>query len=527
MSMRAFLVACLASAGACSAPGQSYGVTDLVVGFQTAGSTNDLQMNLGPVSALPKSGSEDFGNVNTLLSSAGLSLSSSYWSVAAQLGGSNGGPTTVISGTPYLPDAFWLTQSGTSAPSAISFNGAVGANNLISEVGLDPYTNAYKALGGSALGNVAFVVPTADMVSYASIAPYGLTVGFSPIETLGVGTASFWAFNSVTPGTSSKGGVQQGNLQPTLLGSFAVTSSGDLVYSASAGSGPPTPTPTPTPAPGGSSAATRLVNISSRAEVDTGANIAIAGFVVSGPAGSTEQVLVRAVGPSLAQFGVSGVLEQPVLTLYDASNTVVATNAGWSTASNAAEVAAAAAASGAFTLGSGSADSALLLSLAPGPYTAQVSGSAGSTGVALAEVYEVAAGSAQLVNISTRAFVGTGANVEIGGFNVSGSQPATVLIRAVGPALGQFGVEGFLAQPTLQVVNSATQAVVSTNTGWSGNANAAQIASVSQSVGAFALPSGSADCALLLTLQPGAYTAIVSGTGGTSGVALVEVYLSP
>jgi sugar lactone lactonase YvrE len=270
-------------------------------------------------------------------------------------------------------------------------------------------------------------------------------------------------------------------------------------------------------------ATSRLANISSRALVGTSANIEIAGFVVSGPTGSTEEVLIRGVGPALKQFGISGVLENPVLTLFDAAGKLVATNTAWSNNVNAPQVAAAMQSTGAFGLPQGSADSALLLGLAPGAYTAQLTGLNGATGVALAEVYETNSGIPRLVNISTRAFVGTGSNVEIAGIDIAGTKPATILIRAVGPTLGQIGVAGALAQPSLSVVDSSGTTVAS-NTGWSSNANASQIASTAQTVGAFALPSGSADCALLLTLAPGAYTAIVSGVGGTSGVALVEAY---
>jgi hypothetical protein len=101
-----------------------------------------------------------------------------------------------------------------------------------------------------------------------------------------------------------------------------------------------------------------------------------------------------------------------------------------------------------------------------------------------------------------------------------------VLIRAVGPTLASYSVSGVLAQPTLTVFDSSGNPVA-TNTGWSTNSNAAAIATETAAVGAFALPAGSADCALLLTLQPGAYTAQVSGVGGTSGIALVEAYLAP
>jgi hypothetical protein len=122
--------------------------------------------------------------------------------------------------------------------------------------------------------------------------------------------------------------------------------------------------------------------------------------------------------------------------------------------------------------------------------------------------------------------VGTESNVEIGGFVVRGSQPEKVLIRAVGPTLSEFGVTGLLAQPSLSVVDSSGN-TVATNTGWSNNSDAAAISFESEAAGAFSLSSGSADCALLLTLPPGAYTAVVSGANGTSGVALVEVYQAP
>jgi hypothetical protein len=274
------------------------------------------------------------------------------------------------------------------------------------------------------------------------------------------------------------------------------------------------------------SAATRLVNISSRAFVGSGTEVEIAGFVVSGPPGSTEQVLVRGVGPALLQFGVSNVLTSPVLTLVDSAGNVVATNTGWSTSADATQIASAAAAAGAFSLPSGSADSALLVSLAPGSYTAEVSGLNGATGVALAEVYEMSAGSPELTNISARAYVGTGASVEIAGIVISGSQPAKVLVRAVGPTLSQFGVAGVLAEPSLSLVNSSG-VTVGSNTGWLNNPVAATMVSEAAAVGAFALPTADADSALLVTLPPGTYTAVVSGVGGTTGVALVEVYQAP
>ncbi len=190
-------------------------------------------------------------------------------------------------------------------------------------------------------------------------------------------------------------------------------------------------------APGG-----RLVNISSRASVGTGANLEIAlGLSWQDPPRfQSEQVLIRAVGPTLSQFGVAGFLPQPVLTLFDSAGSQMATNTGWTTADNAAAIASTASSVGAFPLPPGSADSAILANLSPGAYTAQVSGVDGATGVGLAEVYEADSGSAKLINISTRAFVSTGSNVEIGGFVVRGSQSTAVLIRAmVAPPWGNSG----------------------------------------------------------------------------------------
>lgn len=274
------------------------------------------------------------------------------------------------------------------------------------------------------------------------------------------------------------------------------------------------------------SADTRLANISSRAYVGTGSDVEIAGFVVSGPPGTKEEVLIRGVGPALAQFSVAGPLAQPVLTLFDSNGNQVAANTGWNTADNAAQIAAAITTTGAFQYALDSADSALLVSLPPGAYTAQISGLNGTTGVALAEIYEITSGYPELINISTRAYVGTGSRVEIAGIVVSGSEPAKVLVRAVGPTLGQFGVSGALAQPSLSIMD-ANGNVLATNVGWSTSADAPAILSEAEATGAFALPQGSADSAILITLPPGNYTATVSGVGGTTGVALVEVYQAP
>jgi hypothetical protein len=268
----------------------------------------------------------------------------------------------------------------------------------------------------------------------------------------------------------------------------------------------------------------RLANISTRARVDTGANIAIAGFVISGQ--DSKPVLIRAIGPTLASFGVTSALATPKLDLFRGS-TVIASNTGWATAGNTPAIIAASLQAGAFALGANSADSVIFTTLPPGSYTAQVSAASGAPGVALIEVYDLSAAAPgqKLFNISTRATAGAGDNTLIAGISVSGSAPKRVLIRAVGPGLIQFGLTGVLAQPQLQLIKDGV--VVAQNTGIGTSPDASAITAAAAAVAAFPLPAGSADSALLVSLAPGNYSAVVSGTSGATGIAIVEVYEVP
>jgi hypothetical protein len=272
----------------------------------------------------------------------------------------------------------------------------------------------------------------------------------------------------------------------------------------------------------------RLTNLACRADVGTGANILIAGFVVGG-AGTTgpASLLIRGTGPALAALGVTGVLPDPELQLYNTSAALVDSNTGWG--AHAAAVTAADTAVGAFALAPGSHDTALVESLQSGGYTAQVSGAAIDTGVALAEIYDATpagtytAATPRLTNLSARGTVGTGGNILFAGFVIGGATAKTVLIRASGPALAPYGITGFLPDPKLQLFSGST--VLATNVGWAANP---QITAVAKAVGAFSWgAAGTADSALLVTLPPGAYTAEISGAAGDTGVALVEVYEVP
>ncbi len=269
---------------------------------------------------------------------------------------------------------------------------------------------------------------------------------------------------------------------------------------------------------GGPTGSARLINLSIRSYVGTGAQAVVVGFVVNGT--GAKQLLIRGVGPTLSLFGVTGLLAEPQLSLYDSTGAVIDADTGWG---GGTALASDFAALGAFALPATSADSALFVSLAAGSsYTTQVSGVSGSTGVALAELYDADAGDppARLINVSARALSGTGSAVLTAGFVIGGTGTETLLIRGIGPGLTQFGVTGVLAAPQITLYDS-TGAAIGSDAGWGGGA---PLASAFTQVGAFALPATSADSAMLVTLPAGAYTVEVAGANGSSGIALVEVY---
>ncbi|MBL9201011.1 MAG: SMP-30/gluconolactonase/LRE family protein [Opitutaceae bacterium] len=267
----------------------------------------------------------------------------------------------------------------------------------------------------------------------------------------------------------------------------------------------------------------RLVNLAVRSTA--GGEPLIMGFAV-GP-GAAPALLVRGVGPTLAGFGVTGALADPVLTLFGSNSAVLAGNDDWGNSGNAAQITAAAAQSGAFALPGASRDAALLASLGGAAYTVQLTGKGAATGTALIEAYDVSAGgpAAPLVNLSARAAVGTGADVLIAGFVVGGTGSQRLLVRAAGPALTSFGVAGALVDPVLTVFRGTTE--LAANDNWWTAANAGQVMASAAATGAFPLGFESRDAALLVTLVPGAYSAVVSGVGGTRGAALVELYAVP
>jgi kumamolisin len=432
--------------------------------------------------------------------------------------------------------------------------------------------------GGSLLaGETNRCVPDVSAISDADLSKVNLGSGFAPFTGNDLGVLIFQSGNlEAASGTSlsapvwaaiaalinqaraSAGLGSIGLLNPhlyPLAGTSAfndITSGNNGFYTAGPGYDLCTGIGSPNVANllsalAGTAPAQRLVNISSRAEVETGANILIAGFVVEGAAGTSKDVLVRGIGPALSAFSVSGVLANPIVGVYDSKSVLIASDTGWSNpptpgsstsgATFREATASDMAATGAFALTAGTADSAMVLTLPVGSYTVQVSGAGSTSGVALAEVYELDSTSPEVLqNISARSFVGTGSQIAISGFVVHGGQTAQLLIRGVGPALGGFGITGFLANPVVGVYDS-TSTLIASNTGW-GNAPVAGTSSVAASFrvatagdmtsyGAFGLTAGSADSAMVITLPPGSYTAEVSGLNSTTGTVLAEVYEAP
>lgn len=259
-------------------------------------------------------------------------------------------------------------------------------------------------------------------------------------------------------------------------------------------------------------------NLSTRATVGPAERALIAGFVVRGA--TTKRVLVRGIGPGLTPYGLASVLPNPVLSLYDASQRLIARNDDWNADTTPASLFSGV---GAFALTSGSSDAAMQYVLAPGSYTAVISDASGRSGTGLVEIYEADDNTNRLVNLSSRAFVGAGDAIGIAGFAVRGTQPSRYLIRGVGPSLASYGVNGVLAEPVLTVTTSAGAALAG-NDGWR---NDPELAAMAAKLGAFPLGASSRDAALLVTLAPGNYTVLVSGANGSTGIALVEVYELP
>jgi hypothetical protein len=278
----------------------------------------------------------------------------------------------------------------------------------------------------------------------------------------------------------------------------------------------PTPTPSASPTPTPTITPGTLGNISTRLRVLGGDNVLIGGMIATGTAG--KRVIIRAIGPSLTAFGVPGALANPTLELFQGS-TLLFSNDDWSNSPQQAEIANSGLAPG------NSFEAAIIQTLTPGQnYTAVVRGINNTTGIGVVEAFDLdQAAASKLGNISTRGFVDVDDNVMIAGL-IAGPGNGTslkVLVRALGPTLTDFGVAGALTNPTLDLVNSSGT-VIRSNDNWKDDTQ--QRAAIEA---AGLAPSHDLEAALVETVAPGAYTAVVRGSGRATGVGLVEAYHIP
>jgi arylsulfate sulfotransferase len=254
----------------------------------------------------------------------------------------------------------------------------------------------------------------------------------------------------------------------------------------------------------------QALNLSSRGLVSVGDDVLIGGFIVTGP--GPKSVVLRALGPTLSGFGLSGVLADPVLKVYNASRTLIASNDNWQDDIGAA-----------YIVQNGLAptnpsESATLQTLAPGAYTVIVTGKDATPGISLVELYDVSPlSNSKLVNMSARGSVGTGDSVLINGFIVGDVESATVVVRALGPSLASFGVSGVLSDPIL-TIQDANGTVIASNNNWQDDVNWIDVRKNALS------PPNALESAIVLHLPAGSYTAIVRGANGATGNALAEVY---
>lgn len=261
-----------------------------------------------------------------------------------------------------------------------------------------------------------------------------------------------------------------------------------------------------------------LTNLSTRLRVAADGSPAIVGYVLAG--GGSQTVLIRAVGPGLASFGLESALADPRLTVYDSAGRAIASNDDWESGGSVASVGQRV---GAFALGAGSRDAAVVLAAGAGAYTVHVAAQGGARGgVALIEVYTADATGPQLVNLSVRGVAGTGSDTLTAGFAVRGTA-RTLLMRAVGPGLAAFGVQATLPDPQLVVLDS-TQRRVDANSDWGRVGDRLVFDRAAAAVAAFPLAAGSRDSALARPVEAGAYTMQVTDTAGLTGEVLVEVY---
>jgi Concanavalin A-like lectin/glucanases superfamily/Immunoglobulin domain len=411
----------------------------------------------------------------------------------------SGSPVSIsveATGTP-LPSYQWL-KSGvpiTGATSRIlSFASASAATTGTYSVAV---SNALGTVVSSAVVitvNAPIVAPTIITQPVSQVATAGTTVTLSATANGNPAPVFQWLRNGIViPGATTS----------SLIISSAASLDAGLYYVIATNSAGSVTSSTANLAVHPSNA---LVNLSVRTTLAAGQTLIVGGVV----SGGSKPILLRAAGPALNKFGLSGITD-PRIELY-VGQAPVNSNDNWPSA-----LAGTFSKVGAFSFDVGSGDAALSQSL-NGGFTVHAKGA--GAGAVLVEAYDSGSGVVpRMINLSARTFVGTGSDILIAGFSLSGTGTKQLLVRAVGPTLDQFGVPYALSDPRVAIFASSG-AVIAENNDWNAN-----LSGLFEKVGAFALATGSRDAALLVTLSAGAsYTVQVSGVNNVTGEALVEIY---
>lgn len=416
------------------------------------------------------------------------------------------------------PVTFSVSASGTGPltyawrKNGVAIPGANAATLTLPSVQAADAGN-YSVVVTNSAGSATSAVATLTLSAAPAVVsgPVSQTIAAGQRLTLSVGFAGAqttfqWLKNGVPIPGANRSEFTVEAVGPADAGDYAVTLTN--------GSGSVTSAPATVTV-----AYSQLVNLSSRGLVRAGEALA-AGFVLRGDAEKT--LLVRGIGPALTDFGISGALSRPKLEVVaQQSGQALAANGAWDERS---QLSSTFAALGAFALRGGSGDSASEVRLASGLFTMRVtSEQAGAGGIALAELYDANAADyrCRLVNISTLGYSAPGDDTLVSGFTIQGNLPKRVLIRGVGPTLASHRINGAMADPRIDVYRSGETTPLAGNNDWGGSV---ELKTAFARSGAFELPDGSRDAALLLSLAPGSYTVVLSDAAGRAGQVLLEVY---
>jgi len=401
-------------------------------------------------------------------------------------------------------------QLGTAATlgSGSSFIGNIMAGTSITAVGGVSVTGRLLAL-------TAAVTLDTNSVTYP-----GVTSTPTPTPTPATPTPSPTATATVTPiATPTPSPTASATPTATATATPVATATPTATATATATPGPsstPIGSPTPTVAPSATPTASpipaaQVIQLSTRLRVQTGDNVGIGGFIITGSA--PKRVIIRGIGPTLTRYNIVNVLEDPVLELHGPGDFVTMLNNDWRDNQEVEIQATGIAPTNDF-------EPSIVTTLAPGAYTAILKGNGDTSGVALIEVYDLNQEvDSRLANLSTRAFVSTGDDIVIAGFLVSDDIGSDrVIVRGIGPSLSAGGLPNALANPTLEL-HSRDGTLLAANNDWQDDpVEAAEITAAGLA------PTNSLESALTATLPPGLYTALLSGLNNGTGVGVVEVY---